>query len=80
MQEALRLLHDRINNARVAVTGGVHGNAGAEVEEDVAVLILNAHAEPAHGGKWISARQASGNDRLIGGYLGECLWTRHLGD
>ena len=80
MQEALRLLHDRINHTRVTVTGGVHGDAGTEVEEDVAVLILNAHPKPAHGGKWIGARQASGDDRLIGGYLGECLWTRHLGD
>lgn len=80
MQESLRLLHDRIDNARVAVAGGVHGDAGAEVEEDVAVLILNAHSETAHWCKRVGAGQASGDDRLVGGYLSKRLWAWHLGD
>ena len=80
MQEALRLLHDRVHHARVAVAGGVHGDASAEVEEDVAVLVLDAHPETAHRGKRIGTRQASGDNRLIGGYLGECLRTWHLRD
>ena len=80
MQEALRLLHDRVHHARVTVACGVHGDAGAEVEEDVAVLVLDAHPETAHRSKWIGARQASGDDRLVGGYLSERLWARHLCD
>jgi hypothetical protein len=58
MDESLRLLHDRINNARMAVAGGVHGDTCAEVEEDVPILIFNAHPESTDWRKRIGARQA----------------------
>ena len=80
MDESLRLLHDRINNARMAVTGGVHRDASAEIEEDIPVLILNAHPEAAHWRERIGAREAPRDDRLVGGNLGERLRPWHLGD
>ena len=80
MDESLRLLHDRINNARMAVTGGVHGDACAEVKEDVPILVFNAHPESTDRRKRIGARQAVRDHRLVGGYLGERLRPWHLGD
>jgi hypothetical protein len=80
MDESLRLLHDRINNARMAVASRVHRDASAEVQEDIPVLILNAHPEAAHWRERIGAREASGDDRLIGGNLGERLRPWHLSD
>ena len=80
MDESLRLLHDRVNNARMAVAGGVHRDASAEVQEDIPVLVLNAHPEAAHWRERIGAREAPGDDRLVGGNLGERLRPWHLGD
>jgi hypothetical protein len=58
VKEALRLLDHCVHYSWMTVTGGVHGDACAEVEEDVPILIFNAHPESTDWRKRIGARQA----------------------
>ena len=49
VQELLRLLDDRLHHLRMRVAGGVDGDAGGAVEEDVAVDVLHGGAAaPGH--------------------------------
>ena len=54
---------DRGDDVGVAVAGRVDGDAGGEVEEHVAVDVLDRAAEAAHGDDRVGPRAGSGSSR-----------------
>jgi len=50
-------LLDGLDDLRMAVAGGRHGDAGVQVEEEVAVDVLDDRARAAAGHEGIRARQ-----------------------
>jgi hypothetical protein len=56
VQELAGLVADRLDNVRVTVAGGGHGDAGGEVEEQVPVHVPDDRAAAAVDDEWVGAR------------------------
>src|SRR6188508_1322649 len=80
MDQLGSLLLDRGDHLRVAVAGRVDRDAGREVEEEIAVDILDREALPADRHDRIGARQARRCPRLIERHMGPRLRARQLRD
>ena len=65
VDQVARLALDRGGDARMGVAGRRDGDAGGEVEEDVAVDVLDRGATAAHGDEGIGARQAGRRELVI---------------
>ena len=66
-------------DARVGVAGGVDGDAGGEVEEDVAVDVLDGAAVAAHGDDRVGAREAGAGPGVVELDVGAGPGARQLG-
>ena len=73
MNERPGLTLDGAHHVRVAVTGGDHGDAGAEIEEGIAINILNEGPLPPIRHEWIIAKIGGRNKLLIQGQDFLCL-------
>ena len=80
VDEVGRLLLDRGHDLGVGVTGRGHRDAGREVEEEVAVDVLDRQAFAADGDDRVGAGQARRGPRLVVGDVGPGLGARDLGD
>ena len=67
VQQVGRLLGDDLDDPLVAVARRVDGDAGGEVEEEVAVDVLDRQAVAADRHDGVGARKAGRGDRLIEG-------------
>ena len=77
--ELLGLALDGGNHVRVAVPGGVDRDAGGEVQEHVAVDVLDGAAEATHGHDRVGAREAGTRPGVIELDVRAGLGARQLG-
>ena len=75
-----RLLLDRGHDLRMRVAGRVDRDAGGEVEEEVAVDVLDRQAFTADGDDRVGPRQARRRPRLVEGDVGSGLRAGELRD
>ena len=80
MLELGRLALDRGDDVGVAVAGRVDGDAGGEVEEHVAVDVLDRAAEAAHGDDRVGPREARARPRVVELDVRPGLGAGELGD
>ena len=79
VEQVRGLVLDRLDDVRVAVARGVDGDAGGEVEEDVAVDVLERAAQAAHGDDRVRPRQAGARPCVVELDVGPRLGARELG-
>ena len=80
VDELGRLLLDRGDDLGVGMAGRVHRDAGGEVEEEVAVDVLDRQAVTADGHDRIGARQARRRPGFVECDVGSGLRAGDLGD
>ncbi len=80
VEEVAGLLLDRPDDRRVGMAGRVHRDAGGEVEEEVAVDVLDRQAVAADGDDRVGARQARRRPGLVVGHVGAGLRAGQLRD
>ncbi len=74
------LLRDDLDHPLVAMAGRVDRDAGREIEEQVAIDVLDLQPVAAHGHDGVGPGQAGRRDRLVEGDVGPRLGARQLGD
>ena len=80
MDQLGRLLLDRGHDLRMRVTGRVDRDAGGEIEEEVAVDVLDDEAVAADRDDRVGTREAGRGPRLVELDVGPCLRPGKLGD
>ena len=80
VDQVARLLPDRADDRGMGVAGRGDRDPGGEVEEEVAVDVLDGHARAPHRHDRVGPRQARRRPGLVVGHMSAGLRTRHLGD